>query len=302
MDTRTIGQLQVSVVGLGTNNFGMRMDDKAADAVVGTCLDLGINHFDTADVYGGGKSEEFLGKALGKRRDEAVIATKYGARTGGSADATRTAVDEGLARLGTDRIDLMYLHRPDPNTPIAETLGALDECVQAGKVLEIACSNFDESMLRDAAASARPGAARFVAVQNHLNLLNRSDEALLPALGQLGIAHVPYFPLASGMLTGKYKRGEVPPEGTRLAGMPEDRRGAMLNDQNFEVVEQLTSWAGDHGHSVLELAIAWLAAKPAVASVIAGATKVDQVQANAAAGSWSLTPAEVAEVDALVAG
>jgi aryl-alcohol dehydrogenase-like predicted oxidoreductase len=289
----------VSVVGLGTNNFGRRMDERAANAVVGACLDAGITHFDTADVYGMGESEQFLGRALGGRRDEAVIATKFGSRAGGSPAVVAKAVDEALDRLGTDRIDLMYLHRPDADTPVADTLGALNECVQAGKVREIACSNFDADMVREAEGAVRPGAARFVAVQNQLNLLNRRDEGLLAVLEELHVAYVPYFPLASGMLTGKYRRDEAPPEGTRLAAMPEDRRGSMLNDRNFEIVEKLTAWAADHGHSVGELAIAWLAAKPAVASVIAGATSRDQVQANASAGDWRLTGAEVAEVDAL---
>jgi aryl-alcohol dehydrogenase-like predicted oxidoreductase len=194
---------------------------------------------------------------------------------------------------------LMYLHRPDANTPVADTLAALDECVKSGKVREIACSNFDADMVRAAETAVQPGAARFVAVQNQLNLLNRRDEPLLDVLSELGIAYVPYFPLASGMLTGKYRRDEVPPEGTRLAGMPEDRRGSMLNDRNFEVVEKLTAWAADHGRTVGELAIAWLAAKPAVASVIAGATNPEQVANNAKAGDWNLNPAEVAEVDAL---
>jgi aryl-alcohol dehydrogenase-like predicted oxidoreductase len=301
METRSVGQLKVSVVGLGTNNFGMRMDAKASAAVVYACLDAGINHFDSADVYGGGKSEEYLGQALGKRRDEAVIATKFGASTGGSAGAARQAVDDGLARLGTDRIDLMYLHRPDPNTPIAETLGALDECVKAGKVREVACSNFDAEMLRSASAVVAAGHARFVAVQNHFNLLSRGEEALLPVLGELGIAHIPYYPLASGLLSGKYRKGEAPPEGTRLASFPEDRRTTLLNDGNFYVVDSLSAWAADHGHSVLELAIAWLAAKPTVASVIAGATKVEQVEANAKAGSWVLSADEVAEVDTIAA-
>jgi aryl-alcohol dehydrogenase-like predicted oxidoreductase len=299
METRAIGALQVSVVGLGTNNFGRRMDEQAAKAVVDACLDAGITHFDTADVYGMGESEQFLGRALGTRRDRAVIATKFGSRAGGSPDVVAKSVDESLVRLGTDRIDLMYLHRPDADTPVGETLAALDDCVKAGKVREIACSNFDADMLRAAAEAVPPGAARFAAVQNQLNLLNRRDEPLLGVLGGLHTAYVPYFPLASGMLTGKYVRDQPPPEGTRLAGMPEDRRGAMFNDRNFEVVEKLTAWAADHGHTVGELAIAWLAAKPAVASVIAGATSPAQVRDNAAAGDWKLTAAEVAEVDAL---
>jgi aryl-alcohol dehydrogenase-like predicted oxidoreductase len=293
METRNIGRLQVSVVGLGTNNFGMRIDEKAAEAVVRASLDEGINHFDTADIYGGGKSEEFLGRALKGRRDEAVIATKFGAMTGAKADVVRKSVDESLARLGTDRIDILYIHRPDPETPIAETLAALDDATATGKVREIACSNFDRKLLDEAGW-------RFSAVQNQLNLLNRRDEPLLPALANHRTAYVPYFPLASGMLTGKYTRGEAPPEGTRMATMPDDRRNATLNDRNFELVDRLTSWAADHGHSVLELAIAWLLAKQPVASVIAGATKPEQVKANAAAARWQLTPDEVAEVESLV--
>jgi aryl-alcohol dehydrogenase-like predicted oxidoreductase len=299
METRKIGSIEVSVVGLGTNNFGRRMDESAAKAVVDACLDLGITHFDTADVYGMGDSETFLGRALGRRRDQAVIATKFGSRDGGSPEVVSKAVDGALGRLGTDRIDVMYIHRPDADTPVADTLAALDECVKAGKVREIACSNFDADMVRGAAEAVKPGAARFAAVQNQLNLLNRRDEPLLDVLEGLGVAYVPYFPLASGMLTGKYRRNEAPPEGTRLDSMPEDRRGTMLNDHNFEIVEQLTGWAQDHGHSVAELAIAWLAAKPAVASVIAGATKPDQVKTNAAAGDWRLTSTEVSEVEAL---
>jgi aryl-alcohol dehydrogenase-like predicted oxidoreductase len=299
MEKRAIGSLQVSVVGLGTNNFGRRMDEQAAKAVVDACLDAGITHFDTADVYGMGESEEFLGRALGARRDEAVIATKFGSRDGGRPDVVRTSVEESLKRLGTDRIDLMYLHRPDADTPVADTLAALDECVKEGKVREIACSNFNAEMLREAADAVGPGAARFAAVQNQLNLLNRRDEPLLGILGELHTAYVPYFPLASGMLTGKYLRDQPPPEGTRLAAMPEDRRGAMFNDRNFEIVEKLSAWAADHGHTIGELAISWLAAKPAVASVIAGATSPEQVRSNAAAGDWTLTETEVAEVDAL---
>lgn len=299
MENRGIGSLQVSVVGLGTNNFGRRMDEPAAKAVVDACLDAGITHFDTADVYGMGESEEFLGRSLGRRRDEAVIATKFGSRAGGNPAIVPKAVDDALGRLGTDRIDLMYLHRPDPDTPVAETLAALDECVKAGKVREIACSNFDANMVRAAAESVEPGAARFVAVQNQMNLLNRRDTRLLDVLETLNTAYVPYSPLANGLLTGKYRRDATPPEGTRLAALPDERRGAVLNDRNFDIVEKLTGWAADHGHSVGELAIAWLAAKPAIVSVIAGATKPDQVRSNAAAGVWRLTPAEVAEVEAL---
>lgn len=299
MDTRKIGGLNVSVVGVGTNNFGVRIDESAADAVVRACLDHGINHFDTADVYGAGKSEEFLGRALGKRRDEAIVATKFGSRTGAAPDHLRQSVDDCLQRLGTDRIDLMYLHRPDGKTPIAETLGAFNECVQAGKVLEIACSNFSADQLREAEAAVAPGAARFVAVQNHYNLIDRSDEPALDAAEKLGIGYLPFFPLAHGLLTGKYKRGEAPPAGTRLAGQPEEQRAAMLSDANHDVVDRLEAWVADYHHSVVELAIAWLLAKPGIPSVIAGATKPEQVAANAAAAEWTLTPAQVAEVAAI---
>lgn len=300
MQQRRIGSLHVSSVGLGTNNFGWLIDERTATAVAQASLDAGINHFDTADVYGGGHSEEILGRALGSRRDEAVIATKFGANGGGATDAVRTAVEGALDRLGTDRIDLLYLHVPDPTTPIAETLGALEECIQAGKVLEVASSNVGADQVREADAAGAVGKARFVAVQNELSLLDRADEPLLDLLDELHIAYVPYFPLANGMLTGKYRRGESLNENTRLASfLP--RRDSTLNDRNFDLVERLEVWAGDHGHSIAELAIAWLAAKPAVASVIAGATTVGQVAANAAAATWTLTPEEVAEVDTLTA-
>jgi aryl-alcohol dehydrogenase-like predicted oxidoreductase len=301
METRTIGDLEVSVVGLGTNNFGVRIEEPAAVAVVNACLDAGINHFDTADVYGSGKSEEFLGRALGKRRDDAVIATKYGSAGGGSAEVTRKAVDAALVRLGTDRIDLMYLHRPDPDTPVAETLGALDECVQAGKVRVIGCSEFDAALLRQADAAPKPGAAKFAVVQNYLNLLRRDDLPVLPVVEELGMAYVPYFPLEMGMLTGKYTPGMPPPVGTRLATFSPERQAAVMTDHSFEVVARLAAWAADHGHSIVELAIAWLASTPHVASVIAGASGPDQVHANAAAAAWTLTPAEVAEVTEIAA-
>jgi aryl-alcohol dehydrogenase-like predicted oxidoreductase len=305
MEQRTIGSLSVTVVGLGTNNFGMGMAAEAVPGVVDAALEAGIDFFDTSDSYG--ESEERLGKALGSRRDEVLIATKFGSPvrgedgTGGARpEYVHRAVDASLKRLGTDRIDLYQLHRPDPSTPIAETLGALAEVVRAGKVREIGCSNFNAEQLREAHAAAGDG-PRFVSVQNHLNLLNRADEAdALPVCEELGIAYLPYFPLASGVLTGKYRRGEQPPAGTRLERWGE--HGArLLDDATFDTVDALTAWASAHGHSLLDLAIAWLAAKPAVASVIAGATRPEQVAANASAGSWLLSPDEVAEVDALVA-
>ncbi|MDA8275419.1 MAG: aldo/keto reductase [Actinomycetota bacterium] len=305
MEQRTIGSLSVTVVGLGTNNFGMGMSAEAVPGVVDAALEAGIDFFDTSDSYG--ESEERLGAALGSRRDEVLIATKFGSPvrgedgTGGARpEYVHRAVDASLKRLGTDRIDLYQLHRPDPSTPIAETLGALAEVVRAGKVREIGCSNFNAAQLREAHAAAGDG-PRFVSVQNHLNLLNRADEAdALPVCEELGIAYLPYFPLASGVLTGKYRRGEQPPAGTRLERWGE--HGArLLDDATFDAVDALSAWASLHGRSLLDLAFAWLAAKPAVASVIAGATSPEQVASNVSAGAWVLSPEEVAEVDDLVA-
>ncbi len=304
METRPLGSLDVTLVGLGTNNFGMGMEADAVPPVVAAALEAGINFFDTADSYGA--SEERLGQALGRHRDEVLIATKFGSRvmgeegTGGAhPDYVRRAVEASLKRLGTDRIDLYQLHRPDPETPIADTLGALAELVAAGKVREIGCSNFSADQLREARAAAGDG-PQFTAVQNHYNLLHRDDEAeVLPLCQELGIGYLPFFPLASGLLTGKYRRGEAPAEGTRMHRWGERAAGA-LTDEAFDKVEALAAWVGERGHTLVDLAFAWLAAKPAVTSIIAGATKVEQVKANVAAGSWTLTPDEVAEVDAIV--
>jgi aryl-alcohol dehydrogenase-like predicted oxidoreductase len=302
MDTRRIGSLEVSVIGLGTNNFGFFMEEAAVPPVVDAALEAGITFFDTADSYL--DSEARLAKSLGRRRDEVVLATKFGSPvdggTGGAApDYVRSAVERSLGQLGTDRIDLYQLHRPDPETPIADTLGVLDDLVREGKVREIGCSNFSADQLREAEAAAQPGAAHFVTVQNQWSLVHREDEAdAVAACEALGIGYLPYYPLASGLLSGKYTRGEGPPAGTRLVHFGADG-GGVLADRNFDIVDALTVWAADHGHSVLELALAWLAAKSVVASVLAGATKPEQVRANAAAGAWVLTADEVAEVDAL---
>lgn len=303
MHTRKIGSLDASVVGLGTNNFGMGMDEADVPPVVAAALDAGINFFDTSDSYG--DSEVRLGRALGSRRDEVLIATKFGSPvrgedgTGGAQPGyVRRALEASLRRLGTDRIDLYQIHRPDPETPLADTLGALDEAVKAGKVREIGCSNFSADQLREA-ERVTPG-ARFVSVQNHYNLLNRADEAeVLPACAELNVAYLPYFPLASGLLSGKYRRGEPPAEGTRLQRWG-SRVSGVLTEDNFDRVERLAAWAEGRGHSLLELAFAWLLGADAVASVIAGATKVEQVRANAAAGRWVLSADERAEVDRLV--
>jgi aryl-alcohol dehydrogenase-like predicted oxidoreductase len=304
LDTRRIGSLEVSVVGLGCNSFGRRIDSEATSAVVDAALDEGINFFDTADVYGDTRSEEFLGRALGGRRDDVVIATKFGApvdaqRKGARPEYVRQAVEDSLRRLRTNRIDLYQLHRPDPQVPIEDTLGALDELVRTGKVREIGCSNFSAEQLRAAEeAATREGMARFVSVQNEYSLLHREPERdILPECERLGIAFIPYFPLASGLLTGKYRQNQPAPEGSRL----QSRRGdSLLTDRNLTVVEKLIEFSESRGHMILELAFSWLLERPAVRSVIAGATSPEQVKSNVAAADWRLTDAELAEIDAIV--
>jgi aryl-alcohol dehydrogenase-like predicted oxidoreductase len=306
METRSVGSLQVSVAGLGCNNFGMRIDEAGSKAVVDAALDVGINHFDTADIYGKGRSEEFLGRALGKRRGDAVVTTKVGMGVPEGEPAASEArvmrvCDESLARLGTDYIDLYLLHQPDPTTPIAETLAAFGKLVAAGKVREIGCSNFSGSQLDEAESTAKElGVPRFVNAQNDYSLLNRTVEGdVLPACERLGVVFMPYFPLASGVLTGKYKKGEAHPEGSRLAAWG-PMAETFASDEKLDVVERLREYAEAHGHTLPELALSWLAGAPTVGSVIAGATSPEQVRANAAATSaWVLTPEERAEVDAL---
>ncbi len=306
METRSVGSLEVSVAGLGCNNFGMRIDEAATQAVVDAALDVGINHFDTADMYGGGKSEEFLGRALGSRRGDVVITTKVGGRApegeaGGSETLITRVCDESLARLGTDYIDLYLLHYPDEKTPIAETLGAFAKLIAAGKVREVGCSNFTGAMLEEADAVARElGVPRFVNAQNDYSLLNRAvEDDVIPACERLGVVLMPYFPLASGVLTGKYKRGEPHPEGSRLAAWG-PMADTFASEERMDVVERLLGYAEAHGHTLTELALSWLAGAPTVGSVIAGATSPEQVRANAAATcAWTLTPEERAEVDAL---
>jgi aryl-alcohol dehydrogenase-like predicted oxidoreductase len=303
VDRRQIGSLDVSVVGLGTNNFGMGMHGGDVPPVVDAALETDINFFDTSDSYG--DSEERLAKALGRHRDEVVIATKFGSPVGkdgtGGADPAyvREAVERSLRQLDTDRIDLYQLHRPDPHIPNADTLGVLDELVRQGKVREVGCSNFSAALLREANDGIPAEAARFVSVQNQYNLLNRGDEReALPECRRLGLAYLPFFPLASGMLTGKYTKGVAPASGTRMQRWG-TRANGLLSDHNFEVVGALSAWAASHDHSLLDLAFAWLLEKPIIPSVIAGATKADQVRANAAAGGWRLSAEEAAEVDAL---
>ncbi|MET0182106.1 MAG: aldo/keto reductase [Caulobacterales bacterium] len=309
MELRRLGDsgLKVSEVGLGCNNFGMRIDQEATNTVVASAIDAGINFFDTADIYGGTLSEVMLGKALGARRKEIVLATKFGGpvgkaphERGGSRRHVIEAAEASLKRLGTDYIDLYQLHFPDPETPIEETLRALDDLVRAGKVRYIGGSNFSGYQIADADWIARTGhMTRFVSAQNQYSLLERGIEhEILPACEKFGLGVLPFFPLASGLLTGKYKRNEAPPEGTRLAAWGE--RGAQsLNDKNFDIIDKLTTWSRERGHTLLELAFAWLLGHRSVSSVIAGATKPEQVNANAATALWKLTPAEVAEVSKL---
>ncbi len=302
MDTRKIGSLAVSVVGLGCNNFGMSIGSAETDAVVGAALDAGITLFDTADVYGGTKSEEFLGAALGSKRDEIVLATKFslpyeGHPGGATAGAIRAALDASLRRLGTDHVDLYQQHRPDPNTPIAETLGTLSELVAEGKVREFGCSNFDGPMLEEARAAVTDGAPEFVSVQNHYNILRReAEDEVLPFCDATGTAFLPFYPLASGILSGKYKAGQEAPEGTRLATLGE-RAKRELSDERLSKVSALNALAQTEGRTVLDLAFAWLLSRAAVASVIAGATKPEQVTANVAAGQWRPGAALLAQVD-----
>jgi aryl-alcohol dehydrogenase-like predicted oxidoreductase len=303
MRTRQLGDRgpEVSVVGLGCNNFGMRVDLEGTRAVVDAALDAGVTLLDTADVYGGrGKSEEFLGEALQGRRDRVVLATKFGGDMGdgttarGSRAYIHKAVDESLRRLRTDYIDLYQYHTPDHVTPYEETFAALGELVQQGKVRHVGHSNLDAADIEEIDERVR-GEARPVSAQNQYSLLRReAEDDLLPTCKRLGIGMLPYFPLASGMLTGKYKRGEPAPEGTRLAG-----RADALTDDKFDRVEALEQFASERGLTLLQVAIGGLLAQPAIASVIAGATKPEQVQANVAAAEWEPTEEDVAALNAI---
>lgn len=310
MQLRRLGNsgLKVSVIGLGCNNFGMRIDQAQTRMVVDAALDAGINFFDTADIYGGSKSEVFLGEALKGRRERAVLATKFanpmgeGAyQRGGARRYIVKAVEDSLKRLHTDHIDLYQMHVPDADTPIDETLRALNDLVRAGKVLYIGNSNFTGWQIADADWTSRTqGLERFVSAQNNFSLLERGVEReVLAACERFGLGFLPYFPLASGFLTGKYHRGEPPRQGTRLAAW--GKRGeAALSERNFDRLEALDRWAEQRGRRILDLAFAWLLGHGAVSSVIAGATSPEQVQANARCAEWILTPEEVAEVRALV--
>jgi aryl-alcohol dehydrogenase-like predicted oxidoreductase len=296
--------LVVSVVGLGCNNFGRRIGLEETRAVVRAAIDAGVTLFDTADTYG--ESEDFLGEVLGRDRDDIVLATKFGNPMGGklgpdwdargSRRYIRKAVESSLRRLRTDWIDLYQLHAPDPLTPIEETLAALQELVNEGKVRYIGCSNFAGWQVADADWVARAGGLTpFISAQNHYSLLERGVEAeLIPACERFGLGVLPFFPLANGLLTGKYVRGEAAPEGTRLV-----ERASWLTDERFDRVDALKGYAAERGVSLLDVAIGGLAAKPAVASVIAGATKPEQVVANVAAGAWVPTAEDLVALNAL---
>ena len=312
MRYRPLGQsgLLVSVVGLGCNNFGGRLDADRTRSVVDAAIDVGITLFDTSDTYGGGGgSERALGEILGSRRDQVVLATKFGGRGvdmgyGPAAGAKggrayiRRAVDGSLQRLRTDYIDLYQLHVPDLATPVEETLAALSELVAEGKVRYIGHSNFSGWQLADAAhLAARHGHTPFISAQNHWSLLDRDVEReLVPAAEHYGVGVLPYFPLGQGLLTGKVRRGEPIPEGTRLAG-----RAHLVTERRLDQVEALRTLADKLGRSLLELAVAGLAARPVVGSVIAGASRPEQVRANVAAGTWTPTPEELALIDEITA-
>ena len=296
--------LKVSAVGLGCNSFGGRIDEVATDAVVHAALDCGINFFDTADIYGGdGASEEYLGRALGARRTDIVLTTKFGMgrgaiKGGGGGDYVMQAADDSLRRLGTDYIDLYQYHMPDPNTPVAETLEAMDRLVQSGKVRHIGCSNMTAAQLSEALEISRSGGlAAFVTAQNHYSLLHRDiEDSLAPLCETSGIGILPYYPLARGLLTGKYRRGEPAPAGTRLGG------SGALPDKDFDVLEPLEAFCVERGHSLLDLAFSWLAAQPAVPCIIAGVTKPEQVAANVRAAEWKLSTDDLAELDRITKG
>jgi aryl-alcohol dehydrogenase-like predicted oxidoreductase len=303
MEKRRIGSLDVTVAGLGCNNFGWRIDAAATVPVVNAAVDAGINFFDTADIYDQGHSEEFLARALGNRRKDVIVATKFGmsmgeGKAGARPEYIREAVEDSLRRLQTDYIDLYQLHRPDPNTPIADTLGALDKLVKAGKVREIGGSNFTAEQLREAEAATSVGAARFVSVQNNYSLLHREpEEGVIEECRRRGIALIPYFPLANGLLTGKYRRGQPLPKGSRGdAGFGPK----VFTEENLAIAERLDEFAEAQGHTLLELAFCWLLSQPTVSSVIAGASRVDQVKANASAVDWKLTENDLEQVEAIL--
>ena len=310
MDYRRLGHsgLWVSAVGIGCNNFGAKCDEAATRAVVHACLDAGITLFDTADMYGNrGGSETLLGRILGHHRKDIVLASKFGLPmgegpylNGAGRHYIMRAVEDSLRRLRTDHLDLYQVHRPDPATPIEETLRALDDLVRDGKVRYVGCSNFAGWQLTEAEWAARAGGTvRFISAQNEYSLVDRRIEGeLVPAANAYGVGILPYFPLANGLLTGKYQRNHAMPDGARMTERP-TRAEEVLTDRNWTIAEKVADYAAARGHSLLEAAIGWLASQDHVPSVIAGATTAEQVAQNAAAADWRMTAEEIADINAL---
>ncbi|MGY9003799.1 MAG: aldo/keto reductase [Rhodospirillales bacterium] len=307
MDRRIIGGiggLDVSLVGLGCNAFGGRVDESGTHAVINAAIEAGIDFIDTAEIYGDGNSEMFIGSGLKGKRDQVFLATKFGfnnshlpGKNRGAPENINFAIDQSLRKLQTDRIDLYQLHRPDPETPVAETIGALDDLVTIGKIRYYGCSYFSGAEMQKAnEAAKRTGKKGFVTAQNAWNILERDIEAdLIPVCTASGISLLPYFPIARGLLTGKYKRGIDAPTGSRLAG------NADLPKADFDLLERLEGYAGDNGYDLLTLAISWLAAQPCMGSIISGASRPEQMAANAAAARWKMTSKNLKELDEILA-
>jgi len=306
MDRRYIGGtdgLKVSLVGLGCNAFGRRVDEKGTHAVIDAAIEAGIDFLDTAENYGGGDSEVFIGSGLKGKREKVFLATKFGlakshvaGKNRGSPENIYAAIDQSLKNLQTDRIDLYQQHRPDSETPVSDTMGALEDLVTAGKIRYYGCSYYSGAQMREAVDEAkRSGLKGFVTAQNAWNMLDRGIEsALIPVCETHGISLLPYYPIAKGLLTGKYQRGSMAPAGSRLAGDQD------LANADFDLLERLDGYARDHGHDLLTLAISWLAAQPSIASIISGASRPEQMAVNAAAARWELTAENLEEIDAVL--
>lgn len=307
MDRRYIGGpngLKVGLVGLGCNAFGGRVDEKGTHAVVDAAIEAGIDFFDTAETYGGGKSELFMGSGLKGKREKIFLASKFGysashvaGKNRGAPENIRFAIEQSLSKLQTDWIDLYQLHRPDADTPVEETMGALEDLAAEGKIRYYGCSYFSGAQMRQAAdAAQRAGLRGFVTAQNAWNMLEREIEAdLMPVCKTCEIGVLPYYPIAKGLLTGKYRRDDAAPAGSRLSG------DQYLADANFDLLERLQNYARDHGHELLTLAMSWLAAQPSIACIISGASRPEQVAANAGAVRWNLSSTQLAEIDAMLA-
>jgi len=306
MDTRKIGGadgLDVSIVGVGCNAFGKRVDEQGTHAVMDAALDAGITFFDTAETYGGGLSEEYMGTGVKGRRDQLQLATKFGhshsnveGKLKGSAENVKFTADKALKALRTDYIDLFQQHRPDSETPVAETMGALEDLVKEGKIRYYGCSFYTGAEMQEAVDEAKKhGLKGFVTAQNAWNMLTRGiEDELIPVCDANGIGLLPYYPIAKGLLTGKYSKGAAAPAGSRMEG------DSDLANANFDLLERLDGYAKDHGYDLLTLAISWLASQPCMACVISGASKADHLASNAVAARWKLSAAELSEVDAIL--